>query len=171
MKDQDYPFIRAWHRNTGAFGGYIERMVEAARAEGAPQDAIFQERPGVWAVWDDIRGDDTRERIGAPPATPERKAEFEYDLLRACLEQIDGNSLTIHDLIAVQLHRKGVTAAAFDAVYASNRKNDQVRALGHTLNAIKSRLQAIEDGEFNPKAVRLTLSVTSAAKTDGEFRA
>ena len=156
MKDQDYPFIRAWHRNTGAFGGYIERMVEAARAEGAPQDAIFQERPGVWAVWDDIRGDDTRERIGAPPATPERKAEFEYDLLRACLEQID---------------RKGVTAAAFDAVYASNRKNDQVRALGHTLNAIKSRLQAIEDGEFNPKAVRLTLSVTSAAKTDGEFRA
>lgn len=40
----DYIYIRAWHRMTGSFDYYIEAQVEKARADKAPETAVYFSR-------------------------------------------------------------------------------------------------------------------------------
>lgn len=40
----DYIFIRAWHRMSGSFDYYIEALVEKAKAEKAPETAVYFSR-------------------------------------------------------------------------------------------------------------------------------
>lgn len=63
---EDYPYIRAWGRNLGSHGRYIEEQVALARKMGAPQNATY-ERDGVWNTTDHIQSDGTREQLGLPP--------------------------------------------------------------------------------------------------------
>lgn len=42
----DYIYIRAWHRMTGSFNYYIEDQVDKARADKAPETAIYFDRYG-----------------------------------------------------------------------------------------------------------------------------
>lgn len=37
----DYIYIRAWHRMTGSFDYYIEDQVAKARADKAPETAVY----------------------------------------------------------------------------------------------------------------------------------
>lgn len=163
--DEDYPYIRPWHSGSGY--GYVNELIAKARATNAPQDAIY-ERDGVWATVDGIRSDEARERIGAPPATPKRKAEFAYAFLRAVTERPNGMQLDLHDLIAIHLHQMGVTSDAFQAVYMDHQNDPRVRALG-IMHTIMGRLIAIEQGQINPKDYRVGLKLLSNIETDDDF--
>lgn len=164
----DYPYIRAWGRMMGSSHYYIQQEVEKARQMQAPQDAIY-ERDGVWAVVDDIRSDETRRAIGAPPMTPERKAEFEYPLLRAIFERPSGMHLL--DILAVQLHRKGIKADAFEKVYVQNKEHPKVKALNTAvLWSIVGRLHALEAGKYDTTMVRVALDLLSNIASDDDFR-
>ena len=52
MKKLDYLYIRAWGRMMGSFDYYIEHQVAEARADGAPQTAIYKDTDGSWHTYE-----------------------------------------------------------------------------------------------------------------------
>ena len=62
---KDYPYIRAYGLLLGSFQSYIDSEVEKARRTNAPQTAICQLPDGRWSTFEDIRFNDTKERIAA----------------------------------------------------------------------------------------------------------
>ena len=62
---KDYPYIRAYGLFMGSFQSYIDSEVEKARRTNAPQAAICQLPDGRWSTFEDIRFNDTKERIAA----------------------------------------------------------------------------------------------------------
>lgn len=61
----DYIYIRAWHRMTGSFAYYIEDQVDKARADKAPQTAIYYDRyENRWHTIDECR-ESVQERVKA----------------------------------------------------------------------------------------------------------
>lgn len=63
----DYPWIRKWERRVYAPPEDIDRVMERARREGAPQNAIFRRPDGTWATTDDLTNPATRKEMGLPP--------------------------------------------------------------------------------------------------------
>lgn len=63
----EYAHIRAWGIFMGSAQWYIEEEVEAARAERAPADAIFQrgrpDGPSRWASYGGVTNQSTRAAI------------------------------------------------------------------------------------------------------------
>lgn len=56
----DYPAIRAWGRNMGSYGYYIDNELALARSTKAPQDAIYPRKDSEgkvkgWARIEDIK--------------------------------------------------------------------------------------------------------------------
>ncbi len=68
---QDYPYIRAWGWMMGSDRYYIEQEIETARADKAPEDAIYwrfeneTERTGahVWHRFADVTNPSTTHAI------------------------------------------------------------------------------------------------------------
>jgi hypothetical protein len=58
----DYKWIRAWGRMMGSYDYYINGEVERARADRAPQNAIFKRDSG-WATTAGIQSDSTKENL------------------------------------------------------------------------------------------------------------
>lgn len=57
-KEDEYPYIRAWGKMMGSFTQFIDDRVEMARAEHAPQTAIFKDvRTLKWHIAEDVQGD------------------------------------------------------------------------------------------------------------------
>ena len=54
---KQYPYILLWGRRLGSFPSYINDQIEKARADNAPQTAIY-ERDGVWRTIDQCNWDD-----------------------------------------------------------------------------------------------------------------
>ena len=61
----DYLYIRAWGKMLGSFTSYIEREVEKARKDHAPQTAIYQRQDGSWATFGSVSSGDTRDAVQA----------------------------------------------------------------------------------------------------------
>ena len=64
--EKRYLYIRAWGRGLGSFTHYIEREVEQAIADNAPDDAVFKRGDGSWATFSQVKATaapDTIERI------------------------------------------------------------------------------------------------------------
>lgn len=45
-----YIYIRAWGQMMGSRVGYVEDVVEQAREDHAPQDAIYKRQDGSWVT-------------------------------------------------------------------------------------------------------------------------
>jgi len=63
---KDYKYIRAWGRMLGSYPEYIERQVERARDDKAPEDAIYEGsgvNRGQWRCFSDIENEDSIERM------------------------------------------------------------------------------------------------------------
>ena len=59
----DYIYIRAWHRMTGSFSYYIEDLVDKARADKAPETAIYFDRDeNRWHTLEEC-AERTKERV------------------------------------------------------------------------------------------------------------
>lgn len=41
----DYPYVRMWHKLSGSYQYYITAQIELARKDGAPQTAIYKRSP------------------------------------------------------------------------------------------------------------------------------
>ena len=60
----DYPYIRVWHQMTGSYQYYIDHLVELARAEQAPENAIYKDTmTGQWRTIDDMKDKRTRDSV------------------------------------------------------------------------------------------------------------
>ena len=72
----DYIYIRAWHRMTGSFDYYIEAQVDKARADKAPETAVYYDRHDRkrWVTIEECAAG-TQERIKAYI-----KSHFEIDV-------------------------------------------------------------------------------------------
>ena len=62
---KDYKYIRAWGMMLHAFPDYIEKEVEKARRDGAPETAIYLYGDGTWATFESIRLVGTKKKIQA----------------------------------------------------------------------------------------------------------
>lgn len=60
----DYYHLRAWCQMMGSDVAYTRRQIEAARADGAPRDAIYKREDGTWAAFSDVTAPETRVKIG-----------------------------------------------------------------------------------------------------------
>ncbi|MDE2106567.1 MAG: hypothetical protein KGL39_55645 [Patescibacteria group bacterium] len=56
----DYPYLRAWNR---LMAGPATYNVAAARDESAPPTAIYRDRDGRWATYEEIIDPDAKRRI------------------------------------------------------------------------------------------------------------
>ncbi len=65
-RTEDYPYIRKSGQHLGSHQSYIDMMVQQARDEGAPPNAIHK-RDDKWVTTDDITDDQARMRYGLPP--------------------------------------------------------------------------------------------------------
>lgn len=99
-KEEDYPWIRAWEDHMGAFQYYKSGRVAAARAEKAPQNAIYK-RDGKWFTTDDIPSNRVRQALGLPlwPTRPMLRVEFiippeNEESVRVALSKFDHSDLT-----------------------------------------------------------------------------
>lgn len=59
----DYLYIRAWGRSLGSFQNYIDNELEKARADNAPQNAIYRDNEGRWHTFDNISSEVTKSAI------------------------------------------------------------------------------------------------------------
>lgn len=61
---KSYPFIRAWGRYTGSYQYYIDAQVALARAEYAPEDALYKAAiSGEWVCMGDVTSKQAIESI------------------------------------------------------------------------------------------------------------
>lgn len=56
-KPEDYQAIEVWHRRTGSFQYYIDRMQRKAAEENAPLNAIYFRDDQGWVTTDDLHVD------------------------------------------------------------------------------------------------------------------
>lgn len=79
MPNVDYLYVRAWCRMMGSYDYYVRQQVQQARADGAPERAIYKDVPsaslgmesgtltdapgGHWKTLDDVERADVRARI------------------------------------------------------------------------------------------------------------
>jgi len=62
----DYPFIRAWGAFLHSMQYYIDDEVRRARADGAPQRAIYRSAvSGIWHTIDEVSDPNTVRALGA----------------------------------------------------------------------------------------------------------
>ena len=54
MKNNDYTLIRLWGQQLGSYQYYIKDRVAEARADRAPQTAIYK-KDGKWFTLDDVK--------------------------------------------------------------------------------------------------------------------
>ena len=59
----EYQFVVAWGRFLGSMNYYIQGQVDKARAEKAPERAIYRQDDGTWATIDQVRSPLTRDTI------------------------------------------------------------------------------------------------------------
>lgn len=60
-----YVYLCAWCRLLGSTRAYAQREIAQAKAEHAPEAAIFKRATGEWAVFEDIQREDTKRKIQA----------------------------------------------------------------------------------------------------------
>lgn len=65
----DYKYIRAWERIMGGLPYFLEIRLEKARAEGAPETAIYRRNDGTWATFEEITDEYTKKRVANIVAT------------------------------------------------------------------------------------------------------
>lgn len=58
-----YLYIRAWGKMSGSLPWYIERQVEQAKADNAPETAIYKRQDGSWATFGSVRSGVTRDNV------------------------------------------------------------------------------------------------------------
>ncbi|MGC5322761.1 hypothetical protein ACPXB5_28980 [Micromonospora arida] len=69
--NEDYPYIRAWGRMRGSAPDYLAYLLDLARAQNAPADAVeFRHRDGHWITTDEIWAADSRRHLGLDPIPP-----------------------------------------------------------------------------------------------------
>jgi hypothetical protein len=56
----EYKGIRAWGEMLHSYEYYIRIQIEEARADKAPEDAVFKRQDGTWATYKDITNEETR---------------------------------------------------------------------------------------------------------------
>lgn len=59
----EYAYIRAWGKMLGSLPGYIEREVEKATQDHAPQTAIYQRQDGSWVTIGSVSSGATRDAV------------------------------------------------------------------------------------------------------------
>jgi len=59
----DYRYIRAWGRLLHSHASYIQDQIRHARADGAPQTAIYVDSNGKWRTVDDVTNTSTRRQL------------------------------------------------------------------------------------------------------------
>lgn len=72
----DYLYIRAWGKMLGSFPCYIEREVDKARWDHAPQSAIYRRQDGTWATFEKIERQDTKDLIASIVAQSEKEVRY-----------------------------------------------------------------------------------------------
>lgn len=72
----DYKYIRAWERIMGSFPYYREMQLQKARADGAPETAIFRREDGTWATFEEIKSESTKKQVANIVATLEQEENF-----------------------------------------------------------------------------------------------
>lgn len=60
----DYHWIREWGKLLGSHDEYIDRQVEKARRDNAPENAIYKSNDGRWVTTDDVTSGETRHALG-----------------------------------------------------------------------------------------------------------
>jgi hypothetical protein len=60
LNAKDYACIRAWGKMMGSYRYYIQSQISLARAEGAPDDAIYRRQDGTWARLREVENSDTK---------------------------------------------------------------------------------------------------------------
>lgn len=61
---RDYPWIRAWDRMMGSFSYWTDMQLIRARADNAPQDAVYYNQDvGLWVTLEEIESEETRTRL------------------------------------------------------------------------------------------------------------
>lgn len=62
-KDTAYPYIRAWGKIMQSVPSYIDRQVELAKHEKAPEQAIYRVSQGLWQTVPDMLSEETRLQV------------------------------------------------------------------------------------------------------------
>lgn len=61
---QNYPMIRLWGRMLGSMAYYIEDEVKRAKADKAPQDAVYYDMTNkVWHTYREVTSQDTKDKL------------------------------------------------------------------------------------------------------------
>lgn len=60
-----YRYIRAWCRLLGSSSAFTKNEVARARADKAPETALYQRHDGTWATFEGIQREDTKREIQA----------------------------------------------------------------------------------------------------------
>lgn len=58
-----YLYVRAWGKMLNSYPWYVEREVEKAKTDNAPETAIYRRDDGKWAVFEDIENKAVKVRI------------------------------------------------------------------------------------------------------------
>lgn len=61
----DYRYIRAWGKLLGSYPYYIESQIEQARADKAPDTAIYRRDDGTWQTFENIADETTKAYVKA----------------------------------------------------------------------------------------------------------
>lgn len=61
----EYIYLRAWCRMLGSFSTFTENEVARAKADGAPQTAIYRRTDGTWATFEEIQCKETKQTVQA----------------------------------------------------------------------------------------------------------
>ena len=69
----DYLYIRAWGKLLKSFPYFVDLQVEKARADKAPETAIYQRHDGTWATFEGIQREDTKREIQAMVSSMSKK--------------------------------------------------------------------------------------------------
>lgn len=70
--EDDYPYIRGWGKMNGSMQHYIDRQIEQARVDNAPQNAVYKRseysssKPNEWITLDDVSNPEAFIRMGLP---------------------------------------------------------------------------------------------------------
>lgn len=61
-RSTDYPYLRAWHYGTGSSEPYVNKLLQQARQDHAPDDAVYWSPDRKrWVVFSEISSARTRE--------------------------------------------------------------------------------------------------------------
>lgn len=58
-----YKYIWAWGKLMGSYDTFIQREINMAEEDGAPEDAVYRRSDGTWATFEQIHSEATKQEI------------------------------------------------------------------------------------------------------------